>query len=454
MYSILLLLMLFSTSGFFMKNPPFIIKHEDVIEPIHYNIPGMYQKIINKLDGFYGMIGPDVNTTNIKSLFDLFTGDGNIQGVFFDNGNITFIKHYIKTEKFVYEEKNGKMPTNMLFTFIIMCFNKLRMFPTIMGLANTALLQVNRDIYAMFERDLPYCLTLDFEYKNITTDKKLYLPKIEYLSGHSKYDNVTNTIDSIEYHVSKKTVNYYNLAEDFQILEKATIPTTYIPIVHDFATINDKILFTDSPFELHFDGLNKIPVRINEKKPTYIHLYNRYTKTVETFTCPKGFYVFHYASIRETLRSYEIYAPIYEHLDFSNINLHGKYRKIVLDKHTKKITIHSNKVIDIYNLDFPIKSGNEIILRNIKDNKINGFVICENLFIKKTIILNNKYVCGEPTLVTIERTPYIITFAYDNLNNGYLLIINVNNSKIIEIPLNKSVNIGFHSIFVPNNLSP
>jgi len=67
--------------------------------------------------------------------------------------------------------------------------------------------------------------------------------------------------------------------------------------------------------------------------------------------------------------------------------------------------------------------------------------------------LNDKYVCGEPTLVTIERTPYIITFAYDNLNNGYILIINVNNSKIIEIPLNKSVNIGFHSIFVPNNLS-
>ena len=166
-----------------------------------------------------------------------------------------------------------------------------------------------------------------------------------------------------------------------------------------------------------------------------------------------GFYIFHYASIRETLRSYEIYAPIYEHLDFSNINLHGKYRKIVLDKYTKKITIHSNPVLDIYNLDFPIKSGNEIILRNVKDSKINGFVICENLFIKKTIILNDKYICGEPTIVNIDKTPYIITFAYDNLNNGYLLIININNSKIIEIPLKHTVNIGFHSIFVPNNLS-
>jgi len=115
--------------------------------------------------------------------------------------------------------------------------------------------------------------------------------------------------------------------------------------------------------------------------------------------------------------------------------------------------MHSNKIIDIYNLDFPIKSGKEIILRNIKDNKINGFVICEDLLIKKTIILKDKYVCGEPTLVTIERTPYIITFAYDDAKKGFLLLINIHNSKIIEIPLNNSVNIGFHSIFVPNNLS-
>ena len=452
MYPILLLLMLFSTSGFFMKNPPFIIKHDDIIEPIKYEVPGMYQKIINKLDGFYGMIGPEVNTTNIKSLFDLFTGDGNIQGVFFDNGNITFVKHYIKTEKFVYEEANGKMPTNMLFTFIMMCFNKLRMFPTIMGMANTALLQVNRDIYAMFERDLPYCLTLDFEYKNITTDKKLYLPKIEYLSGHSKYDNLTNTIDSIEYHVSTKTVNYYKLTDEFQILEKASISTNYLPIVHDFAIINEKILFTDSPLELHFDGLNKIPVRLNDKNPTYIHVYSRDTKMVETYSSPESFYIFHYASIKETIHSYEIYAPIYERLDFYDIHLHGKYRKIVINKHSKKITIHSNPVLDTYNLDFPIKSGKEIILRNIKNNSINGFVICEDLLIKKPIILKDKYVCGEPILVNIEKTPYIITFAYDDDKKGILLFINMHNSNIIEIPLNMSLNIGFHSIFVPKNL--
>ena len=48
-------------------------------------------------------------TGNSNNLYDLFIGDGVIQGVFFDKGKITFVKHVIKTEKLKYEEKNGKL---------------------------------------------------------------------------------------------------------------------------------------------------------------------------------------------------------------------------------------------------------------------------------------------------------------------------------------------------------
>jgi hypothetical protein len=90
-------------------------------------------------------------------------------------------------------------------------------------------------------------------------------------------------------------------------------------------------------------------------------------------------------------------------MDFTNLNIHGKYRKIDIDKRTRDITIEKNAAFDDYNLDFPIKYKNKVILRNIRNNTINGFVICENLNIMKTIMLDNRYVCGEPVIVEIEE---------------------------------------------------
>ena len=53
---------------------------------------------LHKIHGFYGLIGPDVDTAKTESLYDLFTGNGVIQGVFFEDGKITFVKHHIRTE--------------------------------------------------------------------------------------------------------------------------------------------------------------------------------------------------------------------------------------------------------------------------------------------------------------------------------------------------------------------
>ena len=41
---------------------------------------------IHNINGFYGMVGPNINITNIDdfTLYDVFTGDGIIHGVFFN----------------------------------------------------------------------------------------------------------------------------------------------------------------------------------------------------------------------------------------------------------------------------------------------------------------------------------------------------------------------------------
>ena len=87
---------------------------KDMKENIELDLNSREKNIIKKINGFYGLIGPNIemNNNDIKSLYDLFTGDGIIQGVFFNKGNLTFVKHLIKTEKVLYEEKNGKIPKN------------------------------------------------------------------------------------------------------------------------------------------------------------------------------------------------------------------------------------------------------------------------------------------------------------------------------------------------------
>lgn len=121
-----------------------IIKDKEIKKQIHYKLPFYKQHIINKINGFYGLIGPDVNISTVNNLFDLFIGDGNIQGIFLDNGNITFVKHFVRTDKLLYEETNGKIPNNNFLKFIFSLFSKFGILPDIMGLANTALLNIKR----------------------------------------------------------------------------------------------------------------------------------------------------------------------------------------------------------------------------------------------------------------------------------------------------------------------
>jgi hypothetical protein len=417
---------------------------------IHYKLPEHYQEVLNKIEGFYGMIGPDINITTIQSLYDLFTGDGNIQGVFFEGGNLTFVKHFIRTDKIKYEEKYGKISKDIFSTLFMMIMNKMKLFPNIMGVANTALLNINNNVYALFERDLPYSVFIHFENKTIGTDKKIELNDINYISGHSKYDINENTIHTIEYHVSANYLNYYRLLDDFKIKNKTAIHTKYMPIVHDFAIFNSNVLFTDSPFIIKMSDMKKIPVHLDTKKPTYIYIINTNTSKIETYNSSEGFYIFHYADVIENMETITIYAPIYESMDFSNLNIHGKYRKIIMDKRTKNVSIEKNAEFDNYNLDFPIKYKNKVVLRNIHNNTMNGFVICENLNIIKTIMLNNRYVCGEPVIIEIDEIPHIIAFSYDKFSKGHLLVINMENSCIINVPLNCSLNIGFHSLFLEN----
>jgi hypothetical protein len=415
------------------------------------------KKIIEKIKGFYGLIGPNFGMeNNLDNLYDLFTGDGVIQGVFFDKGKITFIKHVIKTEKLKYEEKNGKLIDNFLIRIIVIFLNGINLFPNMLGTANTAIINIKNNNYALFERDCPYLININFQNEEVNTIKKIYSDNFQYFSGHSKVIN-DEKMETIEYKICNKMVNYYLLNNDFTVINKLPIKFKYLPIIHDFYTNNNCLILIESPLVYKIRNLfyKKIPVFLNNKKETFIHIIDKKTKQKTTYIYEKGFYIFHYAFIKETKDSFEIYASIYDELDFSNINLKGNYRMIEINKKNKIVVVHKNKNLEKYNLDFPIVYKDKVISRNYENRRINGFVITKDLDIEKVLLYKNKYICGEHNIIIIGKTYYLIFFNVEKIKGSdkklnLLTLVNLNNYSKIDINIETPLSIGFHSIFLNN----
>lgn len=404
------------------------------------------KSILKKINGFYGLVGPHVNINNKTSLYDLFTGDGLIQGAFFENGHIKYTNHFVDTDKLKYERKNGAVSENMFVRMLFMTLHHMKLVPNILGLANTALLNVNDEIYALYERDMPYLIDIDFAEKDISTTRKIKLPKLNSFSAHSKFSKPY--IQTLDYHILGKFVNYFILYENFEIKKKITIPTKYLPVVHDFVAINESVLICDAPIVLHLPSIleNNVPVRFDKSKHTYFHLSNG--SNITTYEADSAFYVFHYADVYENENEIILFGSVYENLDFSKLTIHGKYRKIVLHKKDKTVSMERSPVLETMNLDFPIRYGSKIVLRNIENNQIKELVLCEGLDVVGSIKLN-KTICGEPAL--IENTPLLACFANCLCQDkSYLILINLDTHEISEFPTGQTrFSIGFHSVFFP-----
>jgi carotenoid cleavage dioxygenase-like enzyme len=392
--------------------------------------------ICHAFNGFYGIVGPNVPIPKINTLYQLFTGNGIIQGAFIENNTITPVQHIIQTEKLKYSDTTSiyKLP-------FYLCLHFLQLFPNPLGVANTAFFSIPPNQYILFERDVPYKINIDK--KQIHTLGRIPIRRVNHISGHTKLKN--EIVHSLEYSIVKKTVSLLFLTTKFELMHKTNIKTKYIPLVHDFLILKNSTLFADSPIYFSFRALlQNFPILVNKTAPTYIHVVNRLDQTIYTFN--SSFFIFHYAYGLETNETIEIYAPVYYDLNFSTIHIHGIYSKLLLDKQTKQIRIDSTLKLEQYNLDFPVKWKEYIILRNIQDHKINGFVICKGLNVTRCISMPyGMAVCGEPSIVNDT----LVCIGYDLLYSSYLIKYHLLNETFEIYPLNFNATLGFHSIFIP-----
>jgi carotenoid cleavage dioxygenase-like enzyme len=438
----------------FIKLPigsPLSIKNKEINKKIIINLPPEDIEIVKQINGIYGVIGPDIDIPDIDNLYHLLLGNGIIQGIFFDNGELTFVKHYVKTEKLKYEEDCGKVLQNNWIYLFFYIFNKLNMLPNIFGLANTALIHINKKYYALYERDLPYEILFDFKNKIIKTGNKQLINSVEHFSAHPRINQ--QVIETIDYNVINKNIYFHQLSSDFVLQKTIKTPMKYLPIVHDFISTKYNYIVLDAPLMVKLSELHNkaMPVSLQKNKPTYIRVVNKYTGRVRTYETSQSFYLFHYAQIQEDENRIMIYAPMYDHIDFSELNIQGRYRKLILDKYSGNVTIEKRDELENLDMDFPVSYEDKIIFRNMKDKICEGFVICRDLEIVYKIFLEDRFVCGEPRVIYIKNISYLLTFVIDinNNKNTYILLINLKDYKQIEIPIDHSIQYGFHSFYIP-----
>ena len=498
-----------------------ITKYNNIREPLETPISTF------PITGFYGLIGPHIDYKTIYSLYDLFVGDGLVQGVFLENGTATFVQTLVNTEKLAFETAYGKMPKHMFITMIATVLYHMHFLPNMIGVANTALMTVNNRTFALFERDMPYELAIDFKKKEVRTVGRYNVPFLSTLSGHSKivqcpkdtvqyknaqgghskivqcpkdtvqyknaqgghskiiecpWDNSINfkntqggysndihpsqnsktkkLIETIEYYVVQQKVIWYQMNEQFKIQKQFSIPMKYMPMTHDFYSNEDFVILIDSPLTIDWEhlGRTEVPICFQEKMPTYIYVLYKATGKIETYISPKSFYIFHFGSVHvSSNNNIEIYASLYDTMNYNTIYHSGKYRKIVIDPKTKSVNLFKNQVLENLNLDFPVSIktlniGNPIVLRSIQNNRINGFYILENLNIKKRILWTDRFICGEPAITYLESgSPILICLAFiEQTKQQFCMTIHLETYEIVEYLISYPLFVGFHATFIEN----
>jgi len=454
LYLFLSLNLILTNSYFFnFFKPKINIRHKEIKKNIKYSLSNYNKKILQKINGFYGIIGPDTEINNNTNIGDYFISDGIIQGIFFNNGNITLIKKYIRTNKFIYEEKYGKVPNNKFLKLLFEMFSMLKLLPSLQDVSNTALIKINKYIYSLYERDLPYKLDINIGEHEINTFGKHNIKNIKHFSAHSKFHN--NTIETIDYDFLTYSLKYVLLDSNFNILKTKFIKTENFPLIHDFFVLKDKIFFLDSPLYIDFSNMHSsIPIKLDNKKGSEINIIDKTTMNIEKYHLNESIFLFHYANIEENTTHYNIFAPVYDNIDFNKFNISGKYRNIVINKKNKNVYLEKNRELENLNLDFPILHNKFTILVKKTNNVNNGLIICNKLKIIKKIDYPNNIICGEPAIIKINNSSYLIFIIKNIISNtdSKIVLMDLKNFHTIEIPLGTQIISGFHSIFFNNNL--
>ena len=231
-------------------------------------------------------------------------------------------------------------------------------------------------------------------------------------------------------------------------------------MIHDIAVSDNYVIFCDIPYQFNLTQTlnNKLPYYFDRNKNNWFTIISKDYKKIYRVELNESFFIFHYDNVSKDDNNIYFYAVIHKNFEMDmltksikKIENNCKYRKFIINKKNWTIKIEKNKIFEKINVEYPVRKDNITLLSILGDNlDIIGFIITNGFKIKLRILLKNRKVYGEPSLIKIDNEYFILCFVYDNLYNNYLYCGNINGNinKNIEIKLDLKTNKGFHSIFI------
>ena len=481
------LLFLCLTQAF--KSPFLRGVHKPINKEIQVKFPLVDKSnLFGKIDGFFGQIGPNPKYP-CDSEYSLFDGDGMVHGIFFQNGTLTYVNHWVRTKKLLTEMKWKKKMyislaelkgirglTSILSSEIMKGFKIIPSGYT----ANTAFMYTNKKLYALHETDTPYELKLNYTTQTIETGDHLVFPTIPTTTAHPKFDSFRKRLylysyTSLDKEKGQFLNNVFNYS--FGLKEKNKVPLLNNGIIHDIGQSKNHLIIPDMPLktDLNLIFQDKLPLFFDKNGTTRFGLLNKDTDKLTWITFKENFFIFHFSESFETRESVITHACLLEDVNFSSFIDNTKYKpfegtqlsQIILHKNNGTYEIIRNKyLMEIMNntnyiTEFPLPSllnKNDVYCGIVesKRGQIEGYAKFdlsnfENC-IPEIYIMNNRNGNSEAQPIIIDNKEYLLTYTYDK-KNYYLSLIDLEKKEIHDLKLPKKIRIppGFHSIFIPNS---
>jgi len=379
---------------------------------------------------FLGVLGPHYRIQPTTPLLHFFTQPGILQGVFFDDEdpriNPVFRRHAIRP----------------LFSSIV---------------ANTALLQVptTDKVYALYEHDVPVELAIDTHEKTMKTVSKIKDAGV--WSGHTKWNNATQTIDTLRYSIFDKTVTVTVKTADLETLQEVcvSVPGGTIAIVHDFVRVDaERVVFAVTPFEgslLPWPRLSLMPERSMQFVVVNMTSGESTVFPVEGPPC----LLFHYgnAYVDAATGNIVVHAAVYEDVDFTQPPhlLRGRYRQFLLSK--KVAIVHRAAELESQNLDFPVLMEpmgprSLVCLREIRESVVDKLVVLRGVDTIREFHFPGRFLCSEPAFDPETCHLYGLSWNVENSSRTYFWRVAWPSGHMREWPLDtggEPLYHGFHS---------
>ena len=441
---------------------------------------------MRKLEGFFGQIGSNPKYISEEDQYHWFDGNGMIHGVFFNNTNIVYRNHWVRTTRYNVEDhfkrkiylylgelKGLKGMMKIIASELLFV---LDLIPKVQGRANTAFLNWNNKVYSLQEGDLPYEVNIDFENKNIETIGQLKLENITSVTAHPEVDNLSKELYLYGYNTDdlSKGIFYNNVFDDkFNLLKRKNYSMINNCMIHDISQTENYLVIPDLPLNFDIKNIinNKLPLQFDKNSTSRIGLLDKRTDKMEWFIFDNNFYIFHFVKSFEIDNKIIIYACVFDEVYMEDfVDLHDeKYvrgnpalKKIIIDKETKNTEIIDNVFLNDktilgfpYYIEFPIESEDgKTLYGSVFDRntaQIIGIIKIDidefETNIPNFMLLEDKYICSEPKVVKIEEKEYLLAFTYDK-NTSYISLFDIDNKKTHSINLNTRIPPGFHTIML------